>query len=105
MRSGRRRKEARINVFYKVTGHDVVKGHVIPAKSILNPRQNFLSSPPNIGTATMGRVKSKTPDPDRENAIQKAKRGYLNGTYPSIRSAASAYGIPNTTLQGRLRGA
>jgi len=53
----------------------------------------------------MGRVKPRTSNLDPENAIRKAKQDYLNGTYPSIHSAASAYGIPNSTLQGRLRGA
>jgi len=53
----------------------------------------------------MGKVKPRTPNLDRENAFRKAKQDYLKGIYPSTRSATSAYEIPNSTLQGRLRGA
>jgi len=52
----------------------------------------------------MARVKSERQNTEREKGIRDAKRDYLNGIEPSIRSAASTYGIPYTTLQNRLRG-
>jgi hypothetical protein len=53
----------------------------------------------------MGRVKSRDAATDRENEIREAKHAYLSGLEPSIRAAASTYGIPYSTLRDRLRGA
>jgi len=52
----------------------------------------------------MGRVKCSDAT-DRENDIREAKHAYRSGLEPSIRAAASTYGIPYGTLRDRLRGA
>ncbi|KAF2688263.1 hypothetical protein K458DRAFT_295462 [Lentithecium fluviatile CBS 122367] len=41
----------------------------------------------------------------RELAIQRAISNFNTGVYSSQRAAAKAYGIPLSTLHGRLRGA
>jgi hypothetical protein len=53
----------------------------------------------------MGRVKPRVSKPDREDDIRQAKRDFLTGVEPSIRSAAATYGLPYSTLRDRLRGA
>jgi hypothetical protein len=52
----------------------------------------------------MGRVKCSD-STDRENDIREAKHAYHSGLEPSIRAAASIYGIPYGTLGDQLRGA
>jgi len=52
----------------------------------------------------MGRVKCRDAT-DRENDIREAKHAYCSGREPSIRAAASTYGVPYGTLRDRLRGA
>jgi len=52
----------------------------------------------------MGRVKCSDVT-DRENDIREAKHAYHSGLEPSIRAAASTYGISYGTLRDRLRGA
>jgi hypothetical protein len=53
----------------------------------------------------MGRVKCRDAASDRENEIREATHAYRTGLEPSIRAAASTYGIPYGTLRDRLRGA
>jgi hypothetical protein len=52
----------------------------------------------------MGRVKPRVPARERENNLQNARNDYINGVEPSIRSAASTYGVPYATLRDRLQG-
>jgi hypothetical protein len=52
----------------------------------------------------MGRVKCSNAT-DRENNIRKTKHVYHSGLEPSIRAAASTYGVPYGALRDRLRGA
>ena len=52
----------------------------------------------------MGRVKPCRDDNEREKSIRLAKRDFLNGTEPSIRSEACTYDIPYATLRDRLHG-
>src|SRR4051812_31094982 len=40
----------------------------------------------------------------REERIQLAINSFLDGTFPSKRAAATAYGIPESTLRDRLSG-
>ena len=47
----------------------------------------------------MGRVKPQKSDSEREKSIHLAKKDYLAGIEPSIRSAASTYGLPYSTLR------
>jgi len=53
----------------------------------------------------MGRVKCRDAVTDRENQIRESKHAYHSGLEPSIRAAASTYGITCGTLQDQLRGA
>jgi len=53
----------------------------------------------------MGRVNLRVPARERENNLQNARKDYINGVEPSIRSAASTYGVPYGTLRDRLQGA
>jgi hypothetical protein len=50
----------------------------------------------------MGRVKCSDAT-DQENAMREGKYAYYSGLEPSIRAAASTYGIPYGTLRDRLR--
>jgi len=52
----------------------------------------------------MGRVKCREAT-DRENDIREAKHAYRSGLEPSIRAAASTYGVPYGTLCDQVRGA
>jgi hypothetical protein len=52
----------------------------------------------------MGRVKPRVPACECENNLQNARNNYINGVEPSIRSAASTYGVPYGTLRNRLQG-
>jgi len=52
----------------------------------------------------MGLVKPRKSDTERETSIHLAKNDYLAGIEPSIRSAASMYGLPYSTLHDRLLG-
>jgi hypothetical protein len=54
--------------------------------------------------STMSRVKPRKSDSEHEKSIHLAKKDYLAGIEPSIRSAASTYGLPYLTLCDRLRG-
>ena len=51
----------------------------------------------------MGRVKPYRDDREHEKSIRLAKRDFINGIEPSIRSAARTYNIPYT-LRARLHG-
>ena len=46
----------------------------------------------------------KTKSDDHEKLIQEVIEEYNAKTYPSIRSAAAAYGVPYETVRNRLRG-
>ena len=52
----------------------------------------------------MGQVKPRKSNSEREKSIHLAKKDYLAGIEPSIRSAASTYGLPYSTLRDPLRG-
>jgi hypothetical protein len=52
----------------------------------------------------MGRVKPWKSDCEHEKSIHLAKKDYLAGIEPSIRSAASTYGLPYSILCDCLQG-
>jgi len=52
----------------------------------------------------MGQVKPWKSDSEREKSILLAKKDFLAGIEPSIRSAASTYGLSYSTLHDRQRG-
>jgi hypothetical protein len=53
----------------------------------------------------MGKVKERKAASEREKDLKEAQHAYLTGLEPSIRSAATTYGVPYGTLRGRLQGA
>ena len=52
----------------------------------------------------MGRVKPCRDDKEHEKSIRSARRDFINGIEPSIRSAARTYNIPYITLRALLHG-
>ena len=58
----------------------------------------------NCSTATLGRVKPRRDGKEHGKSIRLATQNFINGTEPSVRSAAHTYNIPYTTLGDRLCG-
>ncbi len=53
----------------------------------------------------MGKVKARKAASEREKDLKEAQHDYITGLEPSIRSAATTYGVPYGTLRDRLQGA
>jgi hypothetical protein len=90
------------NVFDRVTAQHPVTAHFcnhVRRTHFWLPRQQFPTK--TIPTSKMPKRVSK----ERETDLVEAMDEFKAGNFRSIRSAASAYMLPYTTLRDRLRGA